>query len=100
MAPIDGDPSGDWRVELNNGSVLIGPLAEAGLTLKLTMGPELVQVPLEVLQSIERQDWAQNQMPMEEAGDIMQEIDGVYAPAPAGGQWFSNDSMQQRKLMY
>ena len=100
MAPIDGDPTGDWRVELNNGSVLIGPLAEAGLTLKLTMGPELVQVPLEVLQSIERQDWAQNQMPMEEAGDIMQEIDGVYAPAPAGGQWFSNDSMQQRKLMY
>ena len=101
MAPIDGDPTGDWRVELNNGSVLIGPLAEGGLSMKLSMGPELVQVPLEMLQSIERQDWAQNQMPMEESHDIMQSGGRMQAPAPApSGDWFSNSSMQKRKLMY
>jgi hypothetical protein len=37
---------------------------------------------------------------MEEASDIMQNADGMYAPAPASGEWFSNSSMQKRKLMY
>ncbi|MFT5584499.1 MAG: small nuclear ribonucleoprotein (snRNP)-like protein [Cognaticolwellia sp.] len=91
MRPIDGDATGDWRVELNNGSVLIGPLAKDSMTLKLTMGPDTVDVPLDVLQSIERQDWADNQMPME---------DNLMQSSEMGGRWFSNDSIQQRKLMY
>ncbi len=100
MAPVDGDPTGDWRVELNNGSVLIGPLAEQSLSLKLSMGPEAVSVPLTMLESIERQDWAQFEdtmapasMPLQQGGDFddarMQDTG-----------WFSNSSMQKRKLMY
>ncbi|MED5374283.1 MAG: hypothetical protein VX899_24910 [Myxococcota bacterium] len=103
MTPISGDPTGDWRIELDSGTVLQGPLADDSMTLALSMGPEQVVVPLEVLQSIERQDWAVDyglrsmgyieDMPAEEA------IQQDFAPV-SSGPWFSNEVQKQRKLMY
>jgi hypothetical protein len=55
-APLE-DATGDWRVELLSGTVLIGPLVDEGITFELGLGPGEARVPLEVLVSLERQDW-------------------------------------------
>jgi hypothetical protein len=55
-SPLE-DPTGDWRVELLNGTVLIGPIVDEGLAFELGLGPGEARVPLEVLVSLERQDW-------------------------------------------
>jgi hypothetical protein len=55
-APID-DPTGDWRIELASGTVLIGPLVEDAVTFQLAMGPSVATVPLDKLVSLDRQDW-------------------------------------------
>jgi hypothetical protein len=55
-APVE-DPTGDWRVELITGTVLIGPISDSAITFSLPMGPEEASVPLEKLVSLERQDW-------------------------------------------
>lgn len=52
-----GDPDGDWRIELETGTVLVGKLADDELTLALPMGPGEVTVPLAILVAMEQQDW-------------------------------------------
>jgi len=55
-APLE-DPEGDWRIELETGTVLIGPLVHESITFQLPLGPERATVPLELLVSLDRQDW-------------------------------------------
>ncbi len=52
-----GDADGEWRVELETGTVLVGKLADDELTLALPMGPGEVTVPLAILVAMEQQDW-------------------------------------------
>ncbi|MCO4743913.1 MAG: hypothetical protein KC912_03930 [Proteobacteria bacterium] len=55
-API-GDPTGDWRIELVGGTVLIGPLVDGEVTFLLPMGPESVTVVLDDFVSLQRESW-------------------------------------------
>jgi len=52
-----GNPTGDWRIELHNGTVLIGPLADDAITFALFMGPTEITVPLDAFTGLERQYW-------------------------------------------
>ncbi len=52
-----GDPSGDWRIELYTGTVLIGPLSDAELTFALPEGPEQITVPLAHFTGLDVQHW-------------------------------------------
>lgn len=129
LEPV-GDPDGDWVIELGTGTVLIGPLAYDSLNLALPMGPETLDVPLEVLVSIERQDWsaapgldllsltrgASRAEPVQAAEAVMDteaiwqdhaHEQNVYdQPAPAlqmtegDGTWFTNEYMAERKKLY
>ncbi len=56
VRPIE-DPDGEWRIELDSGTVLIGNLADDELTLALPLGPDQVVVPLAILDSMEQQSW-------------------------------------------
>lgn len=58
LAPV-GDPTGDWRVELNTGTVLIGALRDDSLTLALPMGPEQITVSLANFVSLKLERWGQ-----------------------------------------
>ncbi len=51
------DPTGDWRIELLTGTVLIGPLVDDAITVDLGIGPGEATVPLDMLVSLDRQDW-------------------------------------------
>ena len=55
VAPVEG--TDEWRIELVSGTVLVGPLADDAITFALPMGPATVDVPLEVLVGLDRQDW-------------------------------------------
>jgi len=52
-----GEPDGDWRIELETGTVLLGKLVDDELTLALPLGPSEVVLPLASLVSMEQQDW-------------------------------------------
>ncbi len=56
VGPI-GDPSGEWRIELVSGTVLIGPLRTDEIAFALPMGPEQIVVPLASLVALERGAW-------------------------------------------
>lgn len=78
-----------WRMELQSGTVLRGPLSGASdggdeITLALTLGPEEITLPLADLVSIERQDWG---------GYDSFLFPDYSSPAPAAadsGEWFDN----------
>jgi hypothetical protein len=55
-APV-GDPDGDWRIELNTGTVLVGELHGDAITVALPMGPKSYTVPLTAFQSLKLQSW-------------------------------------------
>lgn len=57
VAPIEG-ADGEWRVELVNGTVLMGPLAKDSIEFAMPMGPDSVKVGLDVLVSLDREDWS------------------------------------------
>lgn len=83
--------AGDWRMALDNGSVLIGPLAGESLTLALPLGPGEIEVPIDDITSVMRQDWG---------GYREYERN---APAQAGGldsgMWFDNRTQSGFKAM-
>jgi len=56
VRPVD-DPDGDWRIELETGTVLIGRPVDDALSLVMPLGPDEVTVPLAVLESMEVQSW-------------------------------------------
>ena len=51
------DATGDWRIELVSGTVLIGPMVDDAVTFQLGLGPGEATVPLDTLVSLTRQDW-------------------------------------------
>jgi len=55
MAVALGD--GTWRLELKNGTVLLGRPKESALTFVLPMGPETLSVPLAKLARMDRGEW-------------------------------------------
>ncbi|GDX80552.1 hypothetical protein LBMAG42_23630 [Deltaproteobacteria bacterium] len=57
VAPIN-DPEGDWRIELETGTVLVGHLKEDRVTLALPMGPKEVTVPLKNFVSLRLESWS------------------------------------------
>lgn len=57
VAPID-DPEGDWRIALSTGTVLVGHLKDAQVTVALPMGPKELTVPLEQFVSLRMESWA------------------------------------------
>ncbi len=61
VAPI-GDPEGDWRIELETGTVLVGKLHDNAVTVALPMGPDAVTVPLKNFVSLRMETW-QPQVP-------------------------------------
>jgi hypothetical protein len=56
VGPI-GDPTGDWRIELETGTVLVGALQQEAITFALPMGPDEIVVPLEALAVLDRGSW-------------------------------------------
>lgn len=52
------DPEGPWRLQLHDGTVVIGTPAEDALELRLPLGPSGVSVPLATFVSLQRQTWA------------------------------------------
>lgn len=56
VAPI-GDPEGDWRIELETGTVLVGKLHDNAVTVALPMGPDSVTVPLKNFVSLRMETW-------------------------------------------
>lgn len=55
-APV-GDMTGEWRLELTNGSVIVGEVQDGALAMVLPMGPDTVSVPLDRLVSMQREAW-------------------------------------------
>lgn len=74
-APIH-DPLGDWRVELLNGTILVGPLQAKALTFAMQMGPGQVSVPLAQLASLERDRWDLS------SSDVYEPMAAEAGPAP------------------
>lgn len=56
VGPV-GAPDGDWRIELETGTVLVGHLDQDTIAFALPMGPEVVEVPLEALALLVRGTW-------------------------------------------
>jgi hypothetical protein len=56
LAPV-ADPTGDWRIELMTGTVLIGQLQDDAVTVALPMGPKEVTVPLASFVSLRVESW-------------------------------------------
>lgn len=104
VAPV-GAPDGDWRVELATGTVLIGHLRDASLTVALPMGPEQITVDLANFVSLDVQQWRYPAVAAEEAPARPAMAAPSAAPGGAGrargddapGQWFDNDALQAAK---
>jgi hypothetical protein len=56
VAPL-GNAEGDWRVELETGTVLIGRMRDQSITVALPMGPDEVSVPLSRFVSLRLESW-------------------------------------------
>jgi hypothetical protein len=107
VGPV-GDPRGDWRVVLRSGTVLVGPLQEESLALRLPSGPDEVRVALADLVAIDQQVWTDrgddlpNRMVQLVGGSVSSES-APPAPSPAvqglssGDGWFRNDRMSNAK---
>jgi len=75
-------PDGDsWRLELHNGSVLIGEIEGDEVTFGLDVGPEVLTLPAEMIKSMEWQDWQGWDAP----------------PEAAAADWYSNAAHQEAK---
>ncbi len=53
-----GDPTGEWRIVLKTGTVLLGKLDDAAVTVALPLGPKEITVPLENFVSLNLQTWS------------------------------------------
>jgi hypothetical protein len=58
VAPI-GEAKGDWRIELQTGTVLIGHLQDNKVTVALPMGPDEISVNLDAFVSLRMESWGQ-----------------------------------------
>jgi hypothetical protein len=111
IGPV-GATSGDWRVELQTGTVLVGKVTEKALTFALPMGPAQVEVPLDALVSMSQGGWVEDQTmapPLAAAtpADALESARGLYRTAeepqaakPAlssSDGWFDNRRMYDAK---
>ena len=109
VAPIPGS-EGEWRVELISGTVLQGPLVHDAINFAMPMGPDEVEVGLDVLVSLERENWSDshyyrdvlapaesNAEPMSMGWDADDEEQGAGAADTADGVWFIRRSMDNYK---
>jgi len=87
IAPI-GDPSGDWRVELASGTVLIGPLQYKTFELAMPMGPEEIEIPIEDVVSLTWQDWGSSDNYLQYSAP---------ATTPEESQWFQKGRLSGAK---
>jgi hypothetical protein len=106
LAPV-ADPSGDWRIELTNGTVLIGPLADSSIGFVLPHGPETITVPLEVFVSMERQEWAEPAALSwtSASAPVAEQPQAAEPPSPAprralSDTWFENDRYEEYKAAH
>lgn len=56
VAPV-ANPDGDWRIELETGTILVGHMRDDTVTVALPMGPDSVTVPLARFVSLRAEDW-------------------------------------------
>ena len=52
-----GEHTGNWQVELHNGTILIGALSEKSIEFALPLGPDTITVPLDHITHLERRTW-------------------------------------------
>ncbi len=86
--PID-TPTGDWRITLLSGTTLVGPLDASHLTLRLPLGPERIEVPIDQLARVQRDRWGQQH-----------DLPSGYPAAPALSSaegWFDHRSHKAAK---
>lgn len=57
VAPV-AEATGDWRIQLQTGTVLIGHLQENKLTVALPMGPDQISVALDQFVSLRMEYWS------------------------------------------
>jgi hypothetical protein len=84
VAPI-GKPDGDWRIELQTGTVLVGHLHDDTLTVALPMGPEQMTVPLAKFVSLRVESWTP-----------LQPVQPVYTPNYDDERRLESDSISSR----
>lgn len=93
VAPV-GEAKGDWRIELQTGTVLIGHLQDDKVTVALPMGPEQISVDLGSFVSLRMESWGyappaaaptlrQELPPLDYQEDFAPELPSG-APAPLG----------------
>ena len=68
-----------WRLELHNGTVLIGDLDRDEIAFGLDVGPPTLSLPVEIIKSMDWQDWH------------------GWGEAPASADWYSNAAHQEAK---
>lgn len=114
-SPVD-EASGEWRIELNSGTVLVGELPDAALTVALPMGPESLTIPLAYFSSLEREQWSRSTLAAHHSFDLPTEVVEVQAissrgggrarprrdmasaaPAPAADEWFDRTPIEESK---
>ncbi|MBA2321161.1 MAG: hypothetical protein H0V89_08395, partial [Deltaproteobacteria bacterium] len=98
IAPI-GDPSGDWRIELFTGTILVGPLRESEIAFALPIGPEEVVVPLDKLVSLAHGAWTEGgpSAPSRQLAEpVAPEVTAVPALESSEG-WFDNGRLRDAK---
>ena len=113
-SPI-AEPDGDWRIELMNGTVLIGPLTEESLTFGLPRGPEAFTVPLTAFAGLEHQRWAGGETWSSDSSflatkieeDLLLDTASPSPPGPANAPemqklsdapgWFSSSGLRQER---
>jgi hypothetical protein len=99
VGPV-GDPSGDWRIELRSGTILVGPLTQDHLVLGLPSGPDQLDVPLTELLAIDQRVWGQGSGSVQFASSPAASVEA----APSGrqglgaeGGWFDNRKLLDAK---
>lgn len=115
------EATGDWRVELTNGTVLVGPLADDAIAFALPLGPEEITVGLDDFAWMERVWFAERSIEQDDrvgsrgywggqSADATAVTPATTVPAQAGeyppaprpklpneGEWFDNGALRQVK---
>ncbi|MEZ4318980.1 MAG: hypothetical protein R3F61_15810 [Myxococcota bacterium] len=87
LSPV-GAPDGDWRIELQSGTVLVGPLQHDTFVLAMPMGPDSIELPITHVLSLTWQNWG--------SADSYQSAPKPAAEAMEQG-WFYNDRLSSAK---
>lgn len=78
-----GDDAAKWRVRLTTGTVLLGTLDQQKLDLRLAVGPERLELPLDAVAQMDKQQLDVQHAWSEGRADIrVQSAQGFYSNAP------------------